>query len=224
MMNKDVRTFFKKESLYAEKITNLLLDNRHHNNIILILDDYYTYLEHMLKNYAKIANVQSFSAFFPVEMVAFYPEIGRNFEKIYEVRKDVIIDISDSIEKKIAEFNKDLSKEKPKIKLFRKDNKVEASFQCNSASTIVAYKKIKNTQYISKEKDNYFEYIRLNPIIKLMESKDVKLVDIEKLSYQEKKWYIEGRAVDDNVSFYVISCLDINGKSTSLSDVLYFLP
>jgi hypothetical protein len=104
--------------------------------------------------------------------------------------------------------------------LFKKNNRVEMDLKCKSAGVIVAYfsKEVDHEHCASKTIVPYLEHLDITPFIK---SKDVELLSIEKLSYRNRKWHIDGKPLADNVSFISLSCLNDEKKYTLLSDIIY---
>jgi len=221
-VNRDVKSFFRKTSSHEKMVTNIMLDDTYRNS--LIIADFYDYVEYLLKIFGRYDDVKFFTASYPLALIAFYPEIGKDYEKVYEIREDSLIDITHSLEEKVAQFRKDISQEKPKIELIKKGGRAEANFACESCVAIQVYKKFDTTQYFSVGIIPYIKHINLDPVMQRMKSKDVELVESERLFYKNRRWYIDGEPVDDDVTFIIVSCINKDGRHTPFSDMLYFVP
>jgi hypothetical protein len=222
--NKDLKTFFKKESLIAQRVSESMFDKRYQNALFLFPDDRYiaesSYIYHIARAYYKVSRAESFATFYPVELLAFFPEMMRDYENIYEIKGNEVVDISSSVEERINRFKAAVSDDKPEAKLFRDDKKSEISLKCKFGKMIVAYslREFTNKYYATKDILPYIERINLGPFTR---SKDFELVPIEKLSYRKKIWYLGERPIAEGTLSITASCGDVHGKYTLLSDVLY---
>jgi len=222
--NKDLKIFFRKESLTAQKVSESMLDNRYHNTLFLFPDSRYivesSYIYSMAEAYLKVSGVKSFAAFYPVELLAFFPEIIRDFENIYEIKEKDAVDISSSVEKRINSFKATVSDEKPESKLFRDEKRIEISLKCRSAKSITVYslRRLTNEYYIKKAILPYLDRINLAPYVR---NKEAEVIPIEKLSYNNKIWHLDDRPIKEDTLLIIAFCIDNHGRYTLPSDVLY---
>jgi len=123
-INKDFKAASKNDAFNAKRISEYIIDRRYSDSLILSPDGYVPpwYIPFLSKAYKKILHIESFPMIYPIELLAFYPEIIRDFKNIYEIREEGIIDITNLIEERIKSFKAATSKEKPEVKLI-KDNK-----------------------------------------------------------------------------------------------------
>ena len=68
------------------------------------------------------------------------------------------------------------------------------------------------------------EHINLKPVLKMLKSKDVCILDLEELAFYKQEWYFQSEIIPNDYSFLLITCIDEKGKHTLPSDVLLFCP
>jgi len=89
---------------------------------------------------------------FPLELLAFYPEIRNDFENVYEIKDGEIVRITHLIEYQISMINKGILPEKPGLEFLRRGNKIELYIDCKSTrKNIQAYKKIIGNNSCSRQ-------------------------------------------------------------------------
>jgi hypothetical protein len=228
IINNEMKAFFRSESLTAKRVTDILRDKKYQASAFLYPDDFYLlnapYVEYMLKAYRQIGNTVKLNSFFPLEFIAFFPEIKNNYESIYMIKNDEPMNIYNSIEEKSAAVkSKTLSQKRLSIDLHKTGNRTELTLSCESGKQLIAFKKLPFGDSVTKQTLPYFEYVNLNPYIKLMKSRDAEILSIDLLSYHQKKWNIGGKQVNEETSFYIFTCIDNEGKSTAFSDILSFI-
>jgi hypothetical protein len=225
--NKDIRAFFKKEALMGKQVTELIINGKYHDKLVLLPESERNwlvttnYIENISKAYYEIEGIKSSPpTFFPMELLSFYPEIMRGFDGIYEIKDDKVFNIADSMNEKINFFKNILSSEKPEIGLLKRNNEIEMTLKCRNATEIIAFhiRTIAERQYGVKYDVAYLERINLT----VFGAREAELLPLEKLFYHDKKWYLEEKPIPRDVSFITLTCLDDKGKYTPLSDIISF--
>jgi hypothetical protein len=222
-INKDIKASVKKESLLAKQITQPMFNMKYRHSLILFPDSVWVnslYIDYMSKAYYKVNNIKSYPPFFPFELLSFYPTIIKDFNDIYEIKDDELVNITDSVNEKINIFKNALLNEKPIIKLIKKNNTIEMDLKCSSAKEIISFelKMIdEDRPYAIKRVGSYVERINLSNVLKI---KDAKLLAIEKLSYHNKGWYIGRKPIPYETSFIIFMCRNSERKYTLLSDIV----
>ncbi len=226
--NKDVKESFQKEALMARTVTELITTGKYHDKLFLFPESRSNwlvttyYMVTMSKAYYEIDRIKSSPPyFFPIELLSFYPEIMRSFNDIYEVKGDKVINITSSVNEKInfLEKTRTLSNEKPEIGLLKRNNEIEMTLKCRNAKELIAFRITNGKRQLNMKYDvAYLQRINLNAF----GAKEVELLPLEKLSYDDKKWYFDGKPIPSDVSFITLTCLDDKGKYTPLSDIISF--
>ncbi|MEW6571710.1 MAG: hypothetical protein AB1390_11170, partial [Nitrospirota bacterium] len=113
-----------------------------------------------------------------------------------------------------------LSSEKPKMNIFKKNGSIELSLGCSNARGIIGLEiKINGGQTsVYKYLAPYMERINLN----FMKIREAEILPIEELSYQNRKWYFDGKPITHDASFIILMCIDSQNKYTLLSDLITF--
>lgn len=223
-INRDLKELFNNETLLAKQVAESMIDRKYRNSMVLCPNDSYivesSYIYCLSMAYRRISGIEHFATFYPMELIAFYPDVTRDFENVYEIKGKGIVNITTSMEKKINLFKTAISSEKPEIKLFKNDNGIRTMLKCRSGKLIIRYsiKRIADKYYASKNTLPYLENINLIPYTK---NEAVLLLPIENLSYHEKKWHIGRRPVANNEAVITCSCMDEQGQNTLLSDILF---
>jgi len=225
-INEEIKVVFQHESSIAYKTSQSMLDKKYRNAVMMFPDSPYThsgYIYSMQNAYQRILGVEALPAFYPFELLAFYPEILQDFDSVYEITQHEIIDITQSIKKRSDLFIAALADQKPEFVLLQSGQELEVSFKCRSGrfitSFIIEQEQLADKQRVSKNVLPYLERLNLSNIIK--KSENAQLVPIEEISYKKKTWYFGRERIPAATLLITSFCSDIAGKNTRLSDVLY---
>jgi hypothetical protein len=228
-INKALKATVKKEALIAERVAKATFDSRFSNSLILYPDVPWivnsNYIENMATAYSKLANRGSFHPFYPLELVSFYPEIAGDFDGIYEIRGDELIDIKGSLNERIKGFKDLLTGEKPNVKLLKKGKKIAMAIKCEPARGIIVLginARLKDRfyaleHYAGKSYAPYIEEANLSDIFGI---KDAEILKMENLSYRNKRWYIKGNTIPNGIAVVTLICENNEGKYSLPSDII----
>jgi hypothetical protein len=221
-VNKDVKIQFEKESARAKQMSAALTDKRYQESIILFpegvsfVESFRTYYFSMA--FQLISGTKIFPTLYPLELLAFYPEILKNYKSVYRIEDGVPVDVTGSIRNEMDAFRISLSGEKPDLKLLRGSADAEISLRCKSGRAIVAcsVKRRGDKYYASKDMLPYLERVPLHL------GRNIVLLPVDILSHRERDWYIGEEKMEDGATFITGLCLKEGGTKTKLSDILYY--
>ncbi|OGW43033.1 MAG: hypothetical protein A2Y66_01450 [Nitrospirae bacterium RBG_13_41_22] len=223
-INKDVKIIFHEKSTVAKSVSKALVDSKYLNAVIIFPDDIFLvasqYIEYMVAIYHSLYKIKSHTTFLPFEFIVFYPEIIEDYERVYEIKSNSIIDITDSIDAKIKVFKDILLDERPAVGLIKSKNKAELVLKCESGKAIIAYSiswKYGRLFY-GETIGPYLEKIDLVPFFR---TKDIDIIPVENIKYHDKTWHIDKRSLQDGETLVTISCFTQENKVTTLSDMIY---
>jgi hypothetical protein len=222
-INRELKGFFREQTLIAQRISDAMIDSGYRDSLILLPDNRYiresSYVLYMSRAYARISNAEIFATFYPIELVAYYPEITGDFGAVYELRGNDLTGLTDSAGALISNFRASVSQEKPEIKLFTNPQEIGIGLKCRSGRAINVYsiRRIGHQYYGMKDTIPYMEYINLKPF---MRDAVVQVLPIQDLMYKEKTWYVKGEIIPENTLLLAGSCVDTGGQNTRLSDII----
>lgn len=225
-INEELKSQFRKETAVAKRISESMIDSRYRNSVILFPDNKYIiesgYQYNMAKAYLDILGIATFPSLYPLELIAFYPEILQNAKAVYKLQSDVLVDVTGSVGKDLDLFSGSLVSEKPEIRLFKSGSTVEISLKCKGGKGITGYtiKRFNDKYYITRHVLPYLERINLKPFIT---STAVDALPVENLSYRNRAWYLGTMPIKNNTAVITVSCTDQGARNTRLSDILYVL-
>lgn len=220
-VNKDLKILEKKNSVVSEIVSKALIDKNYKNSLVLYPDEISLltsgYIKNMQSIYGQIFGLKIFPHFIPFEILAFYPKIIKDYEGVYEIKDQRMIEVP-QINEKIEKFKDNLSKKEFKIDLKKeKENRYTLISKCTEGKAIIAffisYKN--NLLDYSLAVGPYIEKIDLTPFLKGNKIIPIKTKDID---YTNRQWIIEGKVLATKEEIVMFCCFTGEQKFTNLSE------
>jgi len=225
-VNGGIKELFQRESLIASRTSQSLLDHTYRNAVVILPDSPYThtgYIYSMQRAYRTILGVEAFPAFYPLELLALYPDILRDFDGVYEITPHAVLNITGSFKERSNLFVGALTDQKPEFGLLQSGDEFAVSLKCTFArsvtSLIIEQEQFTDSPRVSRHVFPYLERLNLSRIIK--KRGNAALVPIKELSYRQKAWYVGRERIPKATLLITVFCGDGSGRHTQLSDVLY---
>lgn len=231
----EIKSFFKKESLFHESVANAMIDKKYSDSIIVIFDNFVMERNYFIKMinaiYSEKLGLKTYPTFIPADFLIFYPQfIKSRDDGIYELRQDMVSDITLSLEEKLEKYRTNFLTLSPILELATKDPKGQMlKINCTTPSKRIIFYVI--TKRVDKNKKErifydkillpYAEEIAIRSLTKL---KHVEIIIKEKVLFDGKNfWQVNNKDLEpfpsEALAFF--SCGTVDDKITFPTDVLY---
>lgn len=233
--NVEVKSFFKKESLFYESVSNAIILKKYSDSFILLFEDFAIERSYYIKGidaiYSEIIGMKTYPTFIPADFTFFYPQfITKNRNNIYEIKQNSISDVTAMVKERMERYRTNFLSLTASIELStRLAEKQIVRINCNTPSNGIIFYVI--TKRIDKNKNErlfydrimlpYAEEINLKSLTKL---KHAEIVKKEKIFFDGKKlWQVNNKELEPfpSEALTMFSCVTSDNKITFPSDIIF---